>query len=93
MIVHAKAPVPVGPILAAGSADYIIALFCAMIWSMSDYKTDQDRLMDQLAEQAEYLAQEQRKNDEACDEYREKIKQRLATLGIEWEGPESPPEE
>jgi hypothetical protein len=64
-----------------------------MIGSMSDYKTDQNRLMDQLAEQEEYIAQEQRKSEEACDKYREKIKQRLAALGVEWEGPESSAEE
>jgi hypothetical protein len=60
---------------------------------MSDYKTDQDRLMDQLAEQAEYQAQEQRKRTEAYNDYREKIKQRMSELGTNWDGPEYSAEE
>jgi hypothetical protein len=60
---------------------------------VSDFKTDQDRFMGRLEEQAEFLAQEHRRRAEAYAKYRDMVVKNLAVLGIKYDPPETPSED
>ena len=67
--------------------------FCVMICSMSDYKTDLDRFMDQRDEERMLFEQEERRRAESYTKLRDKTLKDLALLGIKHDIPETPPED